>query len=151
MLDKALANQRAELERCLAASNEARAQREECIAEHVRALAERSRLLDQAFTSAHVKAADTEIDTQLSRKNEADKAVKRCESIDQRQHQQLQIAQTAWRRNQERLASFEIRLTAALQSRQAQEDEAADEEAEEMAAAQIGRRLSSSKPEATDV
>jgi len=139
-LEKDLAHQRAELARCLAESQAARDQRDECITQHRHALEQRSRLLDQAFTPAHVRSADLAIETQLSRKAEADKAVKRCESVDQRQQQQVLVAQAAWRRNLERLDSFDSRIAAALKKRQAEEDEAADEEAEEMAAARIGNR-----------
>jgi len=139
-LEKELSHQRAELERCLAESQAARDQRDECIEEQKRAVEKRSRLLDQAFTPAHVKAADMEIDNQIARKADAEKAVKRCESVDQRQQQQVLLAQATWRRNKERIESFDARIAAAMKARQTAEDESADEEAEEMAAARIGKR-----------
>jgi Bacterial type III secretion protein (HrpB7) len=151
LLEKELAQQRTELERCLAQSQAAREQRDECIAQQQQALDQRSQLLDQSFTPAHVRAADTEIETQLGRKAEADKAVKRCQSVDQRQQQQVMLAQAAWRRNRERIDSFDARIAAALKARQAEEDEAADEEAEEMAAARIGGRRRASKGDAEHV
>ena len=137
-LEKELALQRAELERCQADLAEAHGQRETSIREHLRALDQRSRLLDQSFTPAHVRAADFEIETRVAQKAEADKGVKRCEATQQRQAQAVLVAQAAWRRNVERIERFDARIADLLKQQQLAEDESADEEAEEMAAARIG-------------
>ncbi|AEG94085.1 hypothetical protein [Ramlibacter tataouinensis] len=139
-LEKDLAQQRAELERCMAASEAARTQRDDCIARHQQALEARSRMLDHTFTSAHIRTADLEIETRVSHKGDADKAVRRLESVAQRQQQLVLAAQAAWRRNQERLERFDAQIGAALKARQVQEDEASDEEAEEMATVRVGGR-----------
>lgn len=139
-LQKALAQQRAELQRCLAESQAACQARDDCISKHRVALDERSCLLDQAFTPTHIRTADLEIETRLLRKADAEKAVKRCESAQQRQQKHVLEAQAAWRRNQERLDRFDARISAALRKKQEEQDEAADEESEELAAARIGAR-----------
>ena len=140
VLEKALAQQRAELDRCVADTQAARDRRDAAIAGHLQSLDHRTRLFDHAFTPAHVKAADIAIDTATTEKGEAEKLLKRCEQSEQRQAQEVHLAQAAVRRNNERIARFEARIAEALATRQSAEDESADEEAEEMASARIGRR-----------
>lgn len=139
-LEKTLADQRAVLAQCEADTASARERREAGIAAHARAVDERARLYDQAFTPVHVKAADIAIDTAVAEKAEAEKLVKRCEQTEQRQAQEVQLAQQALRRNTERIERFDARIAEALAKQLAAEDESADEEAEEMASARIGRR-----------
>ncbi|MGE5864924.1 MAG: hypothetical protein ACM32J_07480, partial [Rhizobacter sp.] len=58
VLEKALAEQRAAMERCVADTMAARERRDDAIARHLQAVDERARLFEQAFTPAHVKAID---------------------------------------------------------------------------------------------
>ena len=142
-LQNDLAQQRTALQRCLEESQGAREALDACITEHDLATAQRSRLLDQVFTPAHVRAADLAIETRLSGRADADKAIKRCESARDRQQNRVLDAQAMWRRNQDRIERFDVRISAALQKKQQEEDEAADEEAEESVAARIGARRKS--------
>jgi hypothetical protein len=145
LLDKALLDQRAALERCAADTLAARQRRDDAVTANLQALDGRSRLFEQAFTPAHVKAADIAIETSVAEKAEAEKLLKRCESSEQRQAQEVTAAQAAVRRNNERIERFESRIAAAIAAKQTAEDEAADEEAEEMASARIGGRRRASR------
>jgi len=149
VLEKALADQRAALERCAADTLAARERRDDAVNAHQQSLDDRTNLFDQAFTPAHVKAADIAIETAVAEKGEAEKLLKRCESSEQRQRQEVQVAQAAVRRNNERVERFEARIANALALKQSAEDESADEEAEEMASARIGGRRRASR-EAAD-
>ncbi|ARN20782.1 hypothetical protein [Piscinibacter gummiphilus] len=139
-LEKALADQRAAMDRCVADTQSARERRDDTSTRHEQALDGRTRLFEQAFTPAHVKAADIAIETCAAEKAEAEKVLRRCESSEQRQAQEVTAAQAAVRRNNERIERFDARIAAALAGKQSAEDEAADEEAEEMASARIGGR-----------
>lgn len=141
-LEAALAQQRAELERAAAEAQAARDELERNVQAHRQALEERSQLLDRPFTPDHVKSADFAIETQLAAKGEADKAVKRCDSTQQWQAQQVAAAQAAWRRNDERIQRFDARIAELLRKKDQAEEESADEESEEMASARIGRARS---------
>ena len=139
-LDAALAQQRAAFDRCVADTQAAQARRDGAVDGHRRALDDRDRLFEHTFTPAHVKAADIAIETSTAEKAEAEKVLKRCEQTEQRQEHEVRVAQAAVRRNNERIERFEARIAEAIAKRQADEDESADEEAEEMASARIGRR-----------
>ena len=139
-LDAALAQQRAAFDRCVADTQAARERRDGAVDAHRQALDDRDHLFDQSFTPAHVKAADIAIETSTAEKAEAEKVLKRCEQSEQRQEQEVRVAQAAVRRNNERIERFEARIAEAISKRQSDEDEAADEEAEEMASARIGSR-----------
>jgi hypothetical protein len=145
VLEKALAEQRAAMERCVADTMAARERRDDAIARHLQAVDERARLFEQAFTPAHVKAIDIAIETCVAERAEGEKVLKRCESSEQRQAQEVRIAQAAVRRNNERVERFEARIAEAIARKLAAEDEAADEEAEEMASARIGGRRRTSQ------
>lgn len=140
VLEKALVDQRDALARCTADTAAARERCDEATTGHARSIEHRTRLFDQAFTPAHVRAADIAIETCVAEMAEAEKLLKRCEQSEQRQVQEVVAAQAAVRRNRERIDRFEARIAQALAARQGAEDEAADEEAEEMAAARIGGR-----------
>lgn len=140
VLDAALAQQRAAFDRCVADTQAARERRDGAVDAHRQALDVRDHLFDQPFTPAHVRAADIAIETSTADMAEAGKVVKRCEQSEQRQEQEVRVAQAAVRRNNERIERFEARIAETLAKRQSDEDEAADEEAEEMASARIGSR-----------
>ncbi|RQP22738.1 hypothetical protein [Piscinibacter terrae] len=141
-LEAALAQQRSEMERVAAEAQAARDELERKVEEHRLALQERSDLLDRPFTPDHVKSADFAIETQLAAKGEADKVVKRCDSTQQWQAQQVEAAQAAWRRNNERIERFDARIAELIRKKDQAEEESADEESEEMASARIGRSRS---------
>ena len=139
-LDATLAQQRATFDRCAADTQAARERRDAAVDARRKALDDRDHLFDQSFTPAHVKAADIAIETSTAEKAEAEKVLKRCEQSEQRQEHEVRVAQAAVRRNNERIERFEARIAEAIAKRQSDEDEAADEEAEEMASARIGSR-----------
>lgn len=141
-LEKALAAQRAELTRCAEESQAARQGLAECEEALSQAAVRRSQLYDAAFTPEGVRAADHAMDVGAVHKAEAEKLLKRCESSEQWQQRQVVAAQAAVRANAERIERFDVRIARALSEKLQAEDEAADEEAEEMASARIGRRNS---------
>lgn len=140
VLERALADQRATLEQCAAASLVARSRRDDSVVAHLQAVDLRARLFDQPFTPVHVRSADIAIVSAMTEKAEAEKLLKRCEQTEQRQLQDVQVAQAALRRNTERISRFEEQIEKLLAARQTAEDEAADEEAGEEASARIGRQ-----------
>lgn len=150
-LDEALALTRAALAQAQGQHVQAQADLKTCEHALQAALAARGDLLQQAFTPAHVKAADLAIEACQQASTEAGKAVHRTLTVVQQQQQRVQQAQTAVQRNQQRLDQFAERLRQVRSALQTQDDETADEEAEEQAIARLASRKSagSSSPQDT--
>lgn len=139
-LEDALAEQRRCLAQGQAEADDALAQRDDSRSREQGAREERSRMMNQAFTPAALKALDFTIQDLAVQSAKADQAVVQAQAAVVQQQQALVAVQAEIRRNDQRIESFDERIARLLREREQAAEELAEEETEETAAARFSAR-----------
>jgi hypothetical protein len=139
-LEEALAEQRRCLAQRQAEAEDARARRDDGRSREQAARDERSRMMNQAFTPAALKALDFAIQDLAAQSAKAGQALVQAQAVVAQQQQAVVSVQAEIRRNDQRIESFDARIAQLLREREQAAEELAEEETEETGAARFSAR-----------